>query len=246
MSDRGVADYFTDPGTWLYPLTKTLVFSPGIDPPGLFLGNPSAEINASLWTISLEVFCYLCLMLLSLIKLRKTNVLLLLVSTAAILGNPVVLAFLPNSDSFAVVMGGRILILMATFFVGTLLWQERKRIVLSPRIAVLALGVAVLSGFTPAGTTVAAFAIPYVVLTFAVSSPVVPLGGFRSWDLSYGAYLVAFPVQQSVKYFTGTGNPHTLFVISVVITLGLAAVSWHLIEKPALSRKPSSTRQSAS
>lgn len=244
VTDRSLTSYFGDLGTWVYPIAKTAIFSPGIDPPGLFLGNPAGEINASLWTIAVEVICYLCLAFMSMLRLRKTQILLPVVIGLAILGNQYLLDIYPFGNHPAEVLVSRILILMAAFFVGTLFWQERERVRLSPIVAAVVMVVAVASGFTVVGPTVAAFAIPYVVLTIGLAGRVVPLGGFRGWDLSYGTYLLAFPIQQAVYYFTQSSNPMVIFYTSIALVLPLAALSWRFVERPALGKKPLGPLQS--
>jgi hypothetical protein len=58
-------------------------------------------------------------------------------------------------------------------------------------------------------------------------------------DVSYGIYIYAFPVQQSVASFAvpaGAGWIASLTVTSIVTFL-LAALSWRYIERPALALK---------
>jgi peptidoglycan/LPS O-acetylase OafA/YrhL len=69
-------------------------------------------------------------------------------------------------------------------------------------------------------------------------------------DLSYGVYIYAFPTQQLlVVCGVGALTPLAFFPIATIATLPLAALSWFLVEKPALSlkarllRKPSAAAQ---
>lgn|GEM_PF-5180271 len=63
-------------------------------------------------------------------------------------------------------------------------------------------------------------------------------------DLSYGTYVYACPIQQ-VLVIAGLGalNPIVFAVISTVVTLPFAAMSWFLIEKPAMKLKSRITRR---
>jgi peptidoglycan/LPS O-acetylase OafA/YrhL len=61
----------------------------------------------------------------------------------------------------------------------------------------------------------------------------------RWGDFSYGLYLYAYPVQQLLVQHFGTATPALLlFVLSSLITLALAMLSWHFVELPCLRFKP--------
>jgi len=49
--------------------------------------------------------------------------------------------------------------------------------------------------------------------------------------------LYAFPVQQSIAALVPTIDVARLFIYAFVVTLSLAILSWHFIEKPALQLK---------
>jgi len=61
-------------------------------------------------------------------------------------------------------------------------------------------------------------------------------------DLSYGTYLYAFPVQQVLAMNVGLRHPWAIFALAAPITLGLAWLSWHLVEKRCLAWKRSSIK----
>lgn len=66
------AEYFSSPATWLYPIQETLLFTPAwFELPGVFSANPMSDTNASLWTLSIEVSCYLGVMGLFLMRLTR-------------------------------------------------------------------------------------------------------------------------------------------------------------------------------
>jgi peptidoglycan/LPS O-acetylase OafA/YrhL len=57
-------------------------------------------------------------------------------------------------------------------------------------------------------------------------------------DLSSGLYIYAFPAQQMLAICGLIWlNPLLFFVVSAIATLPLAALSWFLVEKPAMSLK---------
>lgn len=228
--------YFTEPSTWLYPLVKTSMFIPGnVDPPGLFLDQPSQEVNASLWTLPIEVACYAGLVVLAKARLLRLPALCSLVVGAALVGNHRLLDIVrPGLASGAIEFLAGVLILAAAFFTGTVLYLMRDRVRLRPDIAFGVLVLALLLGQTSLGPTAAALLIPYVVLTAGFALPVIPTGILGRWDLSYGTYVFAFPVQQTVQHYTDTGSAWVVTGLSVIIVLPLAAASWVLVESRAL------------
>ena len=56
-------------------------------------------------------------------------------------------------------------------------------------------------------------------------------------DYSYGLYIFAYPVQQTLIWATGMTSAPLYIAASLVVTLGIAALSWHFIEEPALRLK---------
>ncbi len=56
-------------------------------------------------------------------------------------------------------------------------------------------------------------------------------------DLSYGIYIYAWPIQQSVAQIFPTLGPAGNTIVSTLLVTGIAYLSWHYIEKPALSLK---------
>jgi peptidoglycan/LPS O-acetylase OafA/YrhL len=65
-------------------------------------------------------------------------------------------------------------------------------------------------------------------------------------DLSYGMYIYAYPIQQ-LLIICGLAflNPLVLAIIAAIATVPLAALSWFLVEKPALNLKSRFKRRSA-
>jgi len=80
--------------------------------------------------------------------------------------------------------------------------------------------------------------LPIVVLGFGLAhSPMLQRFTPRG-DYSYGIYIYAFPLQQSVVYlWPGLGIGQYLVVCSLA-TLVFAIASWHLVEQRALALKP--------
>lgn len=131
---------------------------------------------------------------------------------------------------------GIVLFLNATpFLIGAALAQSN----LGAGAMVLATSILTLASLLLVGTAV--FKIMFLL---ALSFAIVLIGRYGKCDLrrfgdySYGIYLFAFPIQQSVIDFLPHIQPIDVTLIASPITLCCAAVSWHLIEKHALTFKP--------
>ena len=77
----------------------------------------------------------------------------------------------------------------------------------------------------------------YLTMYFAY----VPGGILRKFNLvgdySYGIYIYAFPVQQSLIVLIPDISIFEMIIYASIITMSCAVLSWHLIEKKALSYK---------
>ena len=82
--------------------------------------------------------------------------------------------------------------------------------------------------------------VPYMTIWIGLKAwPVLKDAG-RYGDFSYGIYLWAWPVQQTVVMLLGKDKPFNVLLSStVIITIAFAFASWNLIEKRALKLKPS-------
>jgi len=59
----------------------------------------------------------------------------------------------------------------------------------------------------------------------------------RMGDYSYGLYIYAFPIEQTLRQSFPAILPLQLFAAASVLTLACAMLSWHLVEAPALKLK---------
>lgn len=79
---------------------------------------------------------------------------------------------------------------------------------------------------------------PFIVMYLSLNAPV-PWHG--KTDVSYGVYIFAWPISQTIIYFSikqGLSfNPYTLFLAVMAITLPVSWLSWTLVEKPAMRLK---------
>jgi peptidoglycan/LPS O-acetylase OafA/YrhL len=207
---------------------------------GIFENNPYPKsINGSLWTIRYEFTMYLSLLLFFYFQ-RKLSQLLLLATFAGLF---VLANFAPHFLNSAIFskffLDSKDLYDLGCYFIaGSYLASvnfenfryKKALLVLCPILLVAA---TMMGQFHYAGY----FLLPLIVLAIGLSkTPYLKSIGKKFGDISYGVYIYAFVVQQTLLYFFDLGI-YTLMLYSLLITMVFAYFSWHLIEKRALRLK---------
>ncbi len=220
--------YLTSADTHLYWLRNVTLVAPQWNLPGVFESNAySPAVNGSLWTLKYEVGFYLLTLALGLAGLLRRSVVVFGWVGAAVAS--LITGRLGFWPELYLYFGGG---------VALYLWRDKVR--LSPWVA-LACAAAWLVmarlGYGRIGTGLFG---AYVVLYLAYL-PVGALAGFgRRGDFSYGVYVYAFPVQQAVTALLGGRTEWWVnAAVSFPVVVALSALSWHLVEKPALKLKDS-------
>jgi hypothetical protein len=189
----------------------------------LFATNPFAlTVNGSLWTLAPEVACYVGILCVPrrLLKLLAPGLVvgIGLVHAARMTGlAPTVIAV---DFPLAFALGG-----------GAWLFRDRLQIHWALALGALvgAFGALMAGAFIAVGIPFIAYLVLWLAVT--IRRPV-------RTDLSYGVYIYAFPLQQLAAAF----GLHTFgfvpfLALGAAASLGAAAVSWHLVERPALALK---------
>lgn len=240
MTSLPVSAYLLNPKTYAY-LAKcsTLFFGVVYNLPGVFYSNPYKNaVNGSLWSMPYEVHMYALLVLawLALCITRKYRLKafkLAIVSYAVYAGVCILFEHYSNPSSASLFMR-----LSFMFFSGAAFFVLKEYIVLSRPwfyFTVIALSLSVV--YTYFFYVVYLLSIAYILLFLAY----VPSGNIRKYnslgDYSYGIYIYAFPVQQSVAALIPGVPVVGMILISGVISILLGVVSWHFLERRALGLK---------
>jgi peptidoglycan/LPS O-acetylase OafA/YrhL len=235
--------YFQHPQTWMYFRNLTFV-ELHFSLPGVFANNtyPHA-VNGSIWSLPIEVAMYIALAALGCIGLMTRAVVAVLVAALAVVwfgwGSEVMAA---PPLYFDILPAGHTLHLALWFFAGSAFWLWREHIRYRTDVAAALLVLLWWTEGTRTGMVLVHAAFPYLVI-WAAQLNVGWMHRFgRGGDFSYGMYLYAFPLQQTLAWVGGAAWPHAAYLAaSFLLCLSCAVASWHGIERPALRLKPRRT-----
>ena len=234
VTEWDLSAYFGSSMTYEYLLNLTTAATYRL--PGVFVGHVNPAVNGSLWTIGVEVMCYLALLGIALLCRRYAGwgfgvmAIVMAIASVTVATDGEWLAALSDAAPVTVY-----------FFAGALMksLERSGRIAWKPAyaaVSVVAWGA--LSLAWPSGALVSSWLfLPLCVIPMGAASwPLLRLGG-RFGDASYGVYLWGFLVQQIVIQFLGVLPLIANTLIVLAVTVALAFVSCHLIERPALQLK---------
>jgi peptidoglycan/LPS O-acetylase OafA/YrhL len=197
--------------------------------PGVFTHNPlPSVVNGSLWTISIEVSCYLGVMALGVAGALATRM-----RAACVLSVALVCAMLwgQYANLFgAMVVSAALPTYYAAFVCGALLFQWRTRVPSSVLAAASLLLASLALPQHPIAHVLHIALLGILVLNLARwlghhwperNNPV---------DLSYGIYLYAFPIQQALAQSFPQDSGWVNLAKTIPLCIVCAGLSWHFIE----------------
>ncbi|MDR3388649.1 MAG: acyltransferase [Rudaea sp.] len=231
-SDLPLWDYWTSPATGNYAIVN-LQFGTDLlwNLPGVFVHNPyPAVVNGSIWTLPAEVRMYLWVAILGMLGvLRKRWLANCVFSTLFAVGlfRPDQLPLVPHPDFVR---------LAAFFLAGAFCYVNREWVPVNGWLLLVIFALALAVHRTATFPWALGALVTYASFWFAYC----PNFHFfnRLGDYSYGLYLWGFPIGQAVAHWFGVPTrPLLIFVLSLPLTLFCAMLSWHIVEKPALSLK---------
>ncbi len=244
FSTLPITEYLRESTIYEYLIKNILLILPSTPDqlPGVFLESKYQPIvNAPLWSLPYEIWCYIILLVLGLISSAHTNMklftlitfILFIVSFSIFVANYVL-----QTDQYALLLGKEAYRLGAMFLMGVCLYLFKEKIRLSHLIAFgIATSIAISALYKPAFVAVFYASFGYLILYLAY----IPKGSIRYFnklgDYSYGIYIFGYPVQQALEQIAPNLSLAAFFIYSFSVTLALAVTSWHLIEKRALAYK---------
>ena len=207
--------------------------------PEVFEGNRFSEVNGALWTLKIEVLFYLVLpALAALLRAARRNQWMVLVALyvgaeawriglqAAAAGG--------RENSLLLMELARQLPGQMSFFVTGIAFHmirlDAKRLQLA---GLIGLGVLVLSLLTPLAEPLRAVGLGAVTIYLATGVRR-SVDAARFGDLSYGLYIVHFPIIQVVVALGLFATPFVGVAVSAAASFAAALLLWRLVERPAL------------
>ncbi|WP_328359283.1 acyltransferase [Mycobacterium sp. NBC_00419] len=215
---------------------------------GTPLGVPRpGEWDSSLWTLYWEALCYLAIAILGVTGLLRRRWLIPLLLALAVFWSTRVPAMSRlveappgtveiDAAAQALIAQGAAARFAVMFFAGALIYQLRDVIPARWSLVAGCVVVVLAASFLPNYRVIGAIPLAYALI---VSGALLHHPRLRlRTDLSYGVYIYAFPIQQ-LLVICGLGllAPPVFAIVAAAITLPLAAFSWFVVERPAMSLK---------
>jgi len=234
-----LSEYFHSHGTYHY-LTNSIPYQTNFILPGVFTDLPFAQsVNGSLWTIPIEAFCYVALATIFFAARKTFN---LIIPTIVLISTFFIWTFFHGPISPTILFGTSevtpVLRFGLMFLIGTAFWKYKDITPFKGGIAASCLVVMLIGSRFGYNNLALFISLPYLLLYLAYRRPVFEEGMRKLGDLSYGTYLFAFPIQQSLVSISEKSiNGWWLSISTAMISMGLAWMSWRFIEKPAMKLK---------
>lgn len=199
--------------------------------------SQASVLNGSLWTLYWEFLCYVLVGGLALTGLLvRARIVVPLLALLLTVGATVTL-YVPDVGWSEA--QGRIFALISIFLMGATMELYAEKISVARRWGLLAVFLIILTLHTELFTSVGYAAFAYLTLWLSVHLPSgLHRVGTRT-DLTYGLYIYAWPVAMGLAdYGVPSSWGYVIFVLlTYAITVPLAWLSWHFVERPAMALK---------
>ncbi|MEZ0232442.1 MAG: acyltransferase family protein [Methylophilaceae bacterium] len=237
ISDLPLSSYFTAPALYRY-LASNLAFMNFLQPdlPGVFSENQLSAVNGALWTLKIEVMFYISVPLL-VWYFRKIGLWqgLLTVYVLSFIYHYVVGILIAQHGGGLYIEAQRQLPGQLMYFIagGAIYYYFDKFSMYWKWVCLLAIGLYFIEQIYSlyiVHAIIVAIGVIYFGCIFKY------LGNFAKYgDLSYGVYILHFPILQTLIAFgLFSSAPFLALGLPTVLVLASAFLMWHLVERPML------------
>lgn len=225
--------YWNDERLWRFVSSTLFGFKSTAPLPGVFENHPYRSLLGTVWTLKYEVICYAGVLFLGIVGLLRSKIFAAAL-VFALAGGLVALDLHWPDAPKGIETAIRLPLLFAAggmFY----LWRDLAR------LRVAALGALAVAAYFAHGTFVfktllfltEAYGVLWLALAPGLSHPRADI----KTDLSYGSYLLGWPVQQTLFALFPAVSPVAMLPAAILVTLALAYLSWRWVERPALDLK---------
>ena len=228
-------EYFTHPDFLKQPIVVLSFISPEMWLPHVFETNAEQMASGPLWTLRYEILAYIGTAILFSIGLMRKRWMVLAqfvvpaIAYMVIIGTPIydqLPATIQMLMRFSIPYG-----------LGAVLYAYRDRLSFHILGVPLMIGLSVLTSSMPSQEIFMNLALGYFVI-WAAFVQVPKLTSLQSLnDISYGIYIYHWCVMQTLFMWMPNLDVLMLFIFTLPLTILLASLSWHYVEKPMLTRK---------
>lgn len=240
-TELSIQEYLTNRKTLSYLKTIT-GFNIKYELPGVFENFPEKSVNGSLWSIAIELRCYLVLGIISLLPFSMKLKLWISVTilSSLLLFRPIEapsdlsIKFLGLSYDFNK--------FGLMFTLGCLIasYEKHKNFHYIKIIGLISASILIIiSNLEISKFTLIAYnyLIPFIFIWIGLYFTLLPKIPDKIGDISYGLYLFSFPIQQLLIYLELSSNLVNFILLSTILSVFLSAISWQFVEKPFLNLK---------
>lgn len=225
-----IAAYFRHSQTWQYLLHNILLYPMQWYLPGVFNEGMSSVVNGSLWTLPLEVICYLsaALFYYAILMHRRGIACVILIGIIAVI-------FCGTSLwPIGILKFKESLLLGGCFCIGSLTAILQRHLILGIKGVMVGMVAAFLLWQTPL-QQVAFYGLLFYTCLYLSGTSFFTRFLQLPGDPSYGIYIYGFVIQQCIANTFPTQGILSHQITAAIIATAAGYLSWYVVEKPVLS-----------
>ncbi len=228
-----LSSYYSSGGFWNY--FWNILGHVQFHLPAVFENNKSTIVNANLWTLPWEFYCYLSMSFIIISGLLGRRLLL----TVGFFAITIVSFFASILYGFQVVpahLGG--IMLVYYFSTGMMIFLWREKFIFHELIFLACAVTCYILMMSPRTVFIYPILLTYMTV-FIGLCPIKQFKLLKTGDYSYGIYLYGYPVTQALVTAVPALKSSLIFAAPAALTTTaiFAALSWHGVEKHCLKLK---------